>query len=189
MKGHPLWRVFPWDPNAPPGARFSAAFVPGGQGGSRFDLAGHSRGVIYLAGSEEHAVAEAIQAFRNTPTPLADDDLSAWGHRLALVRATLSASVWEHVADLCEPRVLDALGIRADDPAARDRARTQCIAAAAYDRGDAGLHWWSAFWGEWHSAVLFRDRLVPGALVYDTPVALEVDAPAVREAARLLDIG
>jgi hypothetical protein len=75
----PLWRVFPWDPAAAEGDRFSAGFVPGGQGRNRFDLPGQPRGVIYLAESEEHAVAEMIQAYRNSPEPLTNGDLTAWG--------------------------------------------------------------------------------------------------------------
>ena len=189
MNPTPLWRVFPWDPSAAEGERFSATFVPGGQGRSRFDLPGNALGVIYLAESEEHAVAEMIQGFRNSPHPLTDDDLTAWGHRLALARATLVDPAWPRVADLCDPGVLGALRITADQPPLRDRRRTQAIAAALHREGHAGLRWWSAFWGEWHTAVLFRDRLPDDALTYGPPVVLDTSSPHVQEAARLLDIG
>lgn len=185
----PLWRVFPWNPDAAEGDPFSAAFVPGGQGRSRFDLPGHPRGVIYLAESEEHAVAEMIQAFRNSPDPLTNDDLTAWGHRLALVSATLDPGVWPSVADLCDPATVGDMGITADVPAFRDRKRTQQIAADLHARQHAGLRWWSAFWGEWHSVVLFRARLPADALTYGRPIPLDVTSPAIVEAARLLDIG
>lgn len=185
----PLWRVFPWDPAAAEGANFSAAFVPGGQGRNRFGLPGSPHGAIYFAESREHAVAEAIQAFRNSPVPLTNDDLTAWGHRLALVPATLDSGTWSRIADLCEPATLGGIDITADLPAFRDRKRTQQIAVSLHAREHAGLRWWSAFWGEWHSVILFRDRLPVDALTYGRPTPLDVTSPPVMEAARLLDIG
>lgn len=184
-----LWRVFPWDPDAAEGAPFSAAHIPGGQGGARFDLPGSPRGVIYLAESEEHAVAELIQGFRNSSAPLTEADLTRWGHRLALVSAELDAATWPRVADLCDPDTLRELGIGADHPPLRDRLRTQQIAVALHGRGHAGLRWWSAFWGEWHTVVLFRERLAATSLAYGQPTPLSLDSRAVVEAARLLDIG
>jgi hypothetical protein len=185
----PLWRVFPWDPDAAEGERFSAAFVPGGQGRNRFDLPGNPLGVIYLAETGEHAVAEMIQAYRNTPQSLTDDDLTVWGHRYALVSVSLAADVWPRIDDLCEPDTLTDLRITADRPAYRDRRLTQQIAATLHDRQRAGLCWWSAFWGEWHTTVLFRDRIPAHAITYGTPRHLDVASPPVVEAARLLDIG
>ena len=145
--------------------------------------------MVYLAESEEHAVGEMIQGFRNSPHPLTGDDLTAWGHRLALAPATLAGEVWPRIADLCDPAVLGALHIGADRPPLRDRGQTQAIAAALHRDGHAGLRWWSAFWGEWHTTVLFRDRLPPDALTYGPPVPLDPSHPHVLEAARLLDIG
>ena len=189
MNPVPLWRVFPWDPDAAEGERFSAAFVPGGQGRYRFDLPGNARGVLYLAETEEHAVAETIQAYRNSPQPLTDDDLSAWGHRYALVSVSLARDLWPRIEDLCEPEALTGLGITADRPAYRDRRVTQQIAATLHERQRAGLRWWSAFRGEWHTLVLFRDRIPEDAVTYGTPRRLDVASPAVVEAARMLDIG
>jgi len=189
VKPVPLWRVFPWDPNAAEGDPFSAGFVPGTQGRSRFDLPGQPRGVLYLAESEEHAVAEMIQGFRNSPDPLTDEDLTAWGHRLALVSATLDPGVWSGIADLCEPTTLSAIDATADLPALRDRQRTRKIAAKLHMRRHTGLRWWSAFWGEWHTLVLFQDALPPGALSHGEPTALDTSSPSVVEAARFLDIG
>lgn len=189
MRAVPLWRVFPWDPGAAEGERFSAAFVPGGQGRYRFDLPGNPRGVLYLAETEAHAVAEMIQAYRNSPQPLTDDDLTVWGHRYALVSVSLAANLWPRIEDLCEPAALTELGITADRPAYRDRRLTQQIASTLHGRQQVGLRWWSAFWGEWHTTVLFRDRIPEGAITYGPPLRLEVESPPVVEAARLLDIG
>ena len=189
MTPTPLWRVFPWDPEGVEGKRFSASFVPGGQGGNRFDLVGDPRGVIYLAESEDHAVAEMIQGLRNGSDPLTDDDLTVWGHRYAMASVTLASAVWEEIADLCEPATLSDIAITAERPAMRDRATTQRIAAALHERGHSGLRWWSAFWGEWHTVVLFRDRILSGDLIYGYPAPLDVTTPSVQSAARLLDIG
>ena len=186
MNPVPLWRVFPWDPATAEGDRFSAAFVPGGQGRNRFDLPGQSAGVIYFAESEVHAVAELLQRFRNSPDPLTPDDLTSWGHTVAIVQATLDPAIWRGIVDLCEPTTLTAFGLTADQPPSRDRSRTQAI---ALDVSGAGLRWWSAFWGEWHTVVLFRERLTPKALTYARPTPLDLTTSAVVEAARLLDIG
>lgn len=185
----PLWRVFAWDPDAAEGERFSASFVPGGQGSNRFDLDGDPRGVIYLAQSEDHAVAEMVQGLRNGADPLANDDLAVSGRRYAIAPVTLTAAVWAGIADLCEPSVLADLGITADRPAMPDRANTRRIAATLHDLGRAGLRWWWAFWGEWHTVVLFRARIPTGALTCGEPVPLDVTTPSVQTAARLLDIG
>ncbi|HEX8241997.1 MAG TPA: RES family NAD+ phosphorylase [Longimicrobium sp.] len=183
-----LWRVFPWDPGAAEGERFSAAFVPGGQGRGRFDLPGEAAGVLYLAESPEHAVAELIQRYRNQPAPLEPADLTAYGHALALVEVTVRARVAERIADLCDPEVLARHAIAPDRTAARDRAASQSIAAGLHAGGYAGLRWWSAFFGEWHTVVLFRGRLAAGDLRYAGPARLSVDDSAVREAARSLDV-
>jgi hypothetical protein len=185
----PLWRVFPWDPAAAEGDRFSAAFIPGGQGRNRFDLPGKSAGVVYFAESEVHAVAELLQRFRNSPEPLTSEDLTSWGHTLALVQATLDPAIWPGVVDLCDPATLTAFAITADQPPSRERSRTQGIALNALGKGHAGLRWWSVFWGEWHTVVLFRERLTPDALTYGRPTPLDIRNPAVIEAASLLDIG
>jgi hypothetical protein len=184
-----LWRVFPWDPGAAEGERFSAAFFSSNQVAGRFDLPGNVDGVVYLAESPEHAVAEMVQQFRNSADPLTNADLTRWGRRLALVSAALDPPIWPRVPDLCEPATLARLGFTAEMPALRDRRRTQRIAHAIHGQGDAGLRWWSSFWGEWHGVVLFRDQLAAGALTYGAPQPLDVTSDAVMDAAALLDIG
>ena len=62
---------------------------------------------------------------------------------------------------------------------------TQPIARAAWKAGHHGLRWWSSFWGEWHTVVLFTKRL-SGTLGFGEPGVLTVDHPAVTEAASLL---
>ena len=98
MNALPLWRVFPWDPAAAEGDRFSAAFMSDGQGRNRFDLPGQSAGVVCFAESGVHAVAELLQRFRSSPDPLTPDDLTSWGHTLTLVQATLDPAIWPGAA-------------------------------------------------------------------------------------------
>ena len=186
-EGRTLWRVFPWDPAAAEGERFSAAFVAGGQGRGRFDLPDRPSGVLYLAETPEHAVAESIQRFRNQPVPLDADDLTVMGRPLALVPVTLDAQIDGGIADLCDPATLVRHAVPPDRTAARTRATSQRVSAEIYEAGYAGLRWWSAFWGEWHTVVVFRDRLA-ARLAYGAPAALDLSHHAVAEAARSLDV-
>jgi hypothetical protein len=181
-----LWRVFPWEAGAKAGAPYSASYVSPLQGSGRFDLPGRSAGVVYLAETPEHAVAESIQGFRNQL--LDADDLLRWGRPLALARIELDDQVRRRVADLCDPAVLADYGIGPDRVSARERAATQAIALDLLERGHVGLRWWSAFIGEWHTVVLFRDRIAPGDVAYGAPEPLALDHPAVRDAAGVLDI-
>jgi hypothetical protein len=177
--------VHPWDPAAPPDAPFSPRYVPSGQGSGRFDLPGATSGVLYLAETPEHAVAERIQHYRGQV--LEDDDVFAARTRLAIVPVVLSAAVRDRIADLCDPAVLVRLGVGADETASRHREKTQQISGLVYERRHTGLRWWSAFFGDWHTVVLFRDR-VKGGLAYGTPEAITLEHPALRDAASLLGV-
>lgn len=180
-----LWRVFPWDPEAAPGEPFSSSYLPPIQGKGRFDLPGVPAGVLYLAESPEHAVGEAIQHYRGHD--LREADLLVVGRALALVRVSVPPNVLARTVDLCDPEVLVREGLRPDRLAARDRTSTQRIAADLHRAGHAGLRWWSALAGDWHTIVLFRDRLAEWP-VHDAPERLTVDHPAVGEAAHALGI-
>ncbi|CAN5677840.1 hypothetical protein BH23GEM7_BH23GEM7_30470 [soil metagenome] len=180
-----VWRAFPWDPAAPEGERFSVTYVPPAQGKGRFDLPGVPGGVLYFAETPEHAVAEMIQHYRGQT--LDAGDLRLAGHSLALVGVGLSRQLRESVVDLCDPEVLVRLGIRPDETASGDRRTTQRIAASIHTAGHAGLRWWSALLGDWHTLVLFRGRVGP-ALEFGSPEPLRLDHPALQEAARVLGI-
>ncbi len=187
-----LWRVFPWDPGAAPGHPFSPSFVPRTSGQARFDLPARLSRVLYLAGSADHAVAELIHARRCRT--LDERHLERAGHRLAAVEVHLPESVLGSVVDLCTPLGLEETMTRADRVASPHRATTQPIARAVWDRGHAGLRWWSQFHGDWHTTVLFADRRsVDGQgkrpkLRFSEPVPLTLESPSVVEAARVLGI-
>jgi hypothetical protein len=180
-----LWRVFPWDPSAEDGAPFSASYVPPVQGKGRFDLPGIPAGVLYLAESPEHAIGETIQHFRGARLDAAD--LIVRGCSLALANVTLPTKVRSGIVDLCDPGVLAEAGIRPDRLASRSRAVTQQISAELHAGGRPGLRWWSALSGDWHTLVIFRDRLEE-APAYGQPESLTLTHTALREAASALGL-
>ena len=180
-----VWRAFPWDPAAASGEPFSVTHVPKSGGRGRFDLPGAPEGVLYCAETPDHAVGEVIQHYRGQT--LEPAELRVGRHALALVGVTLTAEIRERVLDLCDPQTLMRLGVRPDETASNVRRVTQAIAARVHAAGHRGLRWWSALTGDWHTVVLFRDRMRPPP-GYGAPEPLTLDHPAVVEAARVLGI-
>lgn len=170
------WRVFPWDPAAPAGALFSPSYIHPNQGSGRFDVSGKL--VVYLAETAVHAVAEKLQRFRGQK--IDRKDLVESGHPLALVQCQLDIP---KLADLCDPTVLVKYGIAPDVLASREITKTQPVAAALHKEGYAGLRWWSALSGDWHTLVVFEGRIH-----YGTPEALTTGHTAVQEAAAALGL-
>lgn len=180
-----LWRCFPWDPGAPPGAPFSPLSVPAGQTAGRFDL-GDAPPVLYASDSPVQAVAEQLQGFRNRPFRPAM--LRRYGHALALIGFRLPASV-APLVDLCDPNTLHVHGVLPDRTAHHDRRVTQPIARALYatSAGYPGLRWWSVFTGAWHTHVWFMDRAPSSQLdVTDPARALTPEDPPVLAALEFL---
>jgi hypothetical protein len=124
-----------------------------------------------------------LQAWRGQK--IRDAHLTRAGLRLAMVEVRLPATSARKLADLCDPAHLAATGTAPDTTASRSRQRTQPIARAAWDAGHHGIRWWSSFWGDWHTVVLFTRRLGNG-LRFGEPEVLTLGHPAVREAADLL---
>ena len=178
------WRVFPWDPQAPPGAPFSVSFIPPAQGSGRFDLVQPL--VLYLAETPAHAAGEVLQSFRGRH--LGPAHLRRFGRTLAVVEVTLPARLADGVADLADPATLLDHGLRPDLLASRDVQRTQALSRALYDAGLAGFRWWSSLSGDWHALVLFLDRVPLDHLEFGTPEPLSLSHPAVREAGAALGI-
>jgi hypothetical protein len=184
------WRCFPWDPGAAAGAPFSATYLVPGQTVGRFDL--HDRPPVwYLAESPAHALGEVLAPFRGTT--FHPSYLRVRGHALALVEVTLAPSLLARIPDCTDSRVLTRLGLRPDDLSHHDRTVTQEIARSLHPRGavtgdPAGLHWWSALTGAWHSTVIFADRARRGELAFGTPRHVTRDDPELGEALRLLGV-
>ena len=89
------------------------------------------------------------------------------------------------LADLCDPSYLATSGTAPDRTASRFRHLSQPMARAAWEAGFHGLRWWSIFWGDWHTVVLFTAR-VEGKLGFGTPEVLTPNDAVVRKAAELL---
>ena len=181
-----FWRVIPWDPDVKEGRLFSASYVPPVTGRGRFDLPDACSPVLYVAESPEHAIAEAIQPWRNRPLRRAH--LRRAGRPLALVGVEVVAGKGADLVDLRDPRVLGRLGVTADRVASQDRRVTRAIAASVWDRGGAGLRWWSCFGGEWGGVVLFTGR-VEGGLRFGRPEVVTGETTALHVAAGALGMG
>lgn len=185
-----VWRCFPWDPDAAPGAPYSAAYLARGQTVGRFDL--HDRPPVrYLAESPEHALGEMLSPFRGTPFHPAY--LRQGGHRLALVGVRLAVTLVRRIPDCTDPAVLAEVGIRPDALAHHDRTRTQALARRLHERGaatgsPAGFRWWSALTGAWHTTVVFTDRERRGEVRFGEPRYLQLSDPGVVRALSLLGI-
>jgi hypothetical protein len=147
--------------------------------------------VRYLAETPEHAIGEVLSPFRGTTFSPAY--LRQQGHDLALVEVTISRALVARIADCTNPETLIALELRPDDLAHHDRTVTQAIAQRLHTtmhRGVecAGLRWWSALTGAWHTNVLFTDRELLGDVTFGTPHRLRRDDPALARALSLLGI-
>ena len=177
------WRVFPWDPEVPDGELFSPSYIPPTTARGRFDLPIACSPVLYVAESPEHAIAEALQPWRNRPLRTAH--LRRAGRPLALVDVQLGAREAAQVVDLCDPATLRRRRLAPDHIASRHRRRTQPIAASIWDSGHVGLRWWSSFRGDWHGVVLFTARAGPD-LHFGEPREIVSDTPALGEAAAAL---
>lgn len=179
----PCWRVFPWHPGAAPGTRFSPSHVPEPTGRGRFDLPRDLSPVLYAAETPDHAVGELLQPFRGRR--LQPSHLTRAGLPLAIVELHVPLDSARKLADLCDASHLAATDTAPDATASRVRGTTQPIARAAWDAGYHGIRWWSSFWGDWHTLVLFTARSA-GDLRFGAPEVLTVGHPAVAEAASLL---
>jgi len=104
-----------------------------------------------------------------------------------MARVEVPAATVRELADLCDPTTLSSLGVAPDATASRHRETTQPIARAAWDAGRSGLRWWSSFWGDWHTVVLFVSRTRAGTR-FGAPEILTLDHDAVAGAASLLDM-
>ena len=154
------------------------------QGSGRFDH-GDSP-VWYLAESEEHAVAESLQAFRGRDFD--ERMLVRFGHPLALMNVTVPPPAADAIVNLDDGAELARLGIAPSTLASDDRRRTQAIARTVYDSGASGMRWWSKLSGDWHTTILFLGRVPVETLALEPPVVLTRESAPVARACRHLGI-
>lgn len=184
------WRCFPWDRRSEEGRPFSATYLVSGQTIGRFDL--HDRPPVrYLSESPEHAIGEVLSPFRGTAFHPAY--LRQGGHPLALVEVMLAPALLQRIPDCTNPGALAALRLRPDELAHHDRTLTQAIARRLHDlekatHPRAGLRWWSALTGAWHTTVLFTDREGAGEVTFGAPRLVQRSDPVLRRALSVLGI-
>lgn len=152
------------------------------QGSGRFDVA--ATPVLYLAEDPEHAVAEKIARFRGAT--LREEHLIEFHHRLAIVPVAISTTAAGKIIDLCDPANQLQLGIRSDQLAVAERTVTQDISQKVHARDYSGLRWWSSIRGEWHTVVVYLDRLTKRQLKFGEAELLSLDNPLVETSARVL---
>jgi hypothetical protein len=115
------------------------------------------------------------------------EDLRKADLPMALAAVTVPDRLVEQLADLCRPETLAVLEIAPDRIASRSRPTTQAIAASLWERGFSGLRWWSRYWGDWHSTVVFTRRAF-NQMAFGEPELLSLVSPALREVAELFAI-
>lgn len=179
-----LWRVFPYNPGAEPGAPGHPLFVPRLlQGAGRHDNP-DLYGALYLSESPLAAIAEHIAHLRGQT--LDDADLARGGLRLSTVQFELPTNARIH--DLDDPTVLARLRLKPSEVATRNRATTQRWAARVYRSRPAagGLRWWSTLAASWLHVTLFAERYP--MRVMSAPQPLHLGHPEVMRAAEQLGI-
>jgi hypothetical protein len=177
--------VLPVDERAAPGERGGALWFPRElQGSGRHDDP-EIYGCIYAAEDPVSAVAEQLASFRGTGA-LRRSMLVRAGLPLALAGLDLAEGI--AFVDLDDPLVLNEHGLRPSQVATLHRTATQIQAAEIHASHPAafGLRWWSTLEASWINRTIF-DR-AEKALGLDSVEMLEVDSPAVREAAEFLGL-
>jgi hypothetical protein len=173
-----LYRVFPFDPKARPGAPGHPAFVPLSRRG-RLDNPERYR-VLYCSSDAAGAVAEA---FGYDPEWTASTLRHPSGSAYALARFESEAY---RIVDLDDAATLLAQSLRPSDVVTRERRITQAWALRLFDAGDAdGVAWWSYYKPEWSSVGLWNHASLRVAGV--EPLTLRHDA-VVKAASEIVRV-
>lgn len=109
------------------------------------------------------------------------------------MEVTLAASLVARIPDCTDPKVLSALGLRPDQLAHHDRTLTQAVGRDLHSRasarsGPAGLRWWSALTGAWHTTVVFTDQERRGEVRFGVPRMLRSADPVLGAALTVLGV-
>jgi hypothetical protein len=181
-----LWRLLPWEPDAPPDGPGGALWFPRQmQGAGRHDNPDRY-GCLYLGESPVSVVVEALAPFRGA-RELRRDMLVRAGVPLAIARLWLDDHA--RVMDLDDPSVLLDESLRPSTVATRARHTTQSYALRLFEAHPAisGLRWWSTVEASFINVTLF-DRAAVSLEVAEL-ASVTLDDPVVREAAQVLGFG
>lgn len=177
-----LYRCFAWNRRAAARNEGGALWIPrANQGDGRHDNPA-AYGCLYLTDRELSGVVEQLAPWRGQR--LAPELLVRRGLPLALAAVEVPDDA--ELIDLDEPRVLVRERLRPSTVATRQREVTQPQALALFERGAAGLRWWSTFESLWANVTLF-DRAADRLRV-TAQRALTLEDEAVAEAAAFLGL-
>lgn len=179
-----LYRLFPFDPDAPARSEGGPLFVARHlQGGGRHDNPG-AYGALYVSRSTISPIAEHLAMWRSSGA--AGSAFRPEGRPMALVG--FDEARLQTLVDLDDPRMLSDRGLRPSVVATRARRITRPLARALYDEGVTGFEWWSTIEAAWINATLFADRALDRLEVADEPEILTIQHPLVQEAAETVGV-
>ena len=180
-----LYRLFPFDPQAPPRGEGTPLFVPRMlQGLGRHDNPA-DYGALYLSRDAVSSVAEHLRRFRRQE--VTDTDLR-WERGLPYALAAVNDDRLRGLVDLDDPSTLSRRGLRPSGVATGNREATQELAMGLYREGAPGFAWWSTIEAAWINVTLFSERAQDLLEVEGEPQALSVSHPAVRLAAEVVEV-
>jgi len=175
-----LYRVFPHDPAARPGAPGHVDHTPP-QGRGRWD--NPERYVArYFAASPEGAVGEAFGNLAEWSPAMFE--MPGIGRRAL---AAFEAPEGLRRFDFDDARNLVRIGVRPSRVVARDTARTQRLAAELFESGEwDGVAWWSFHWPDWTNVMLWDAPEAPAPVELRSIERLDLGSPSVQEARAVL---
>jgi hypothetical protein len=172
-----LYRCFAWDARARHPDQDGPLWFPRVfQGDGRHDNP-DLYGCLYLSTVALSSIIEQLARFRGQR--LSPSLLRRRGLPLAL--AALDLADVADLQDLDDPSVLRRERLRPSRVATRHRDVTQPQARALFERGAAGLRWWSTYEALWTNVTVF-DRAA-ALLRVESVRALTIDDPVIVDAA------
>jgi len=184
-----LYRVFPHDPAARAGRPGHPLFLHHGQTVGRWDNA-RLYATWYLSFSAAGAVGESFGNLGTWTDAMFETPFLPGAHRALGVFEVPDETP---LIDLDDARVLAERDVHPSQVVIRDIAFTQPFAARVFAETDArgarrwaGIRWWSYHRPVWRNAALFDTPDAPAPVTLSAVEPLDLDHPAVREAARML---
>ena len=148
----PLFRVFPYHPDAAPDEPGGALYIPP-QGAGRIDNPA-LYSVLYLSDAAPGAIAEAFGRFPEWPPAILSGSPALPGSVRAMGLYELDGG--PPLCDLDDAERLVSLRLRPSAVVTRDYDRTRAWARTIYEQRQwAGVRWWSYYEPQWGSIGLW----------------------------------
>ncbi|MDJ0355729.1 RES family NAD+ phosphorylase [Paenarthrobacter sp. PH39-S1] len=174
-----FWRVCNWHPDAHTASTIGHPLYRWPrQGAGRIDDPDHEYLVLYLADTQEGAVAEAFGGYASWTQ---DIFVPPPGAPAGTVKALVRFTGEPDILDLDDPFTLQEWSLRPSSVVARNRPSTQQWSRAMYDAGlHAGISWWSFYEPRWVSSGLWN---IDALTIAQPPELLSLEHDSVRDAA------